>query len=206
MHMVKGSADALLILLSDILDFSKIEAGKLELDYLSFNLRKSLGQAVKTLAIKAQQKGLEFIFDVAPGVPADVVGDPARLRQVLVNLVGNSIKFTERGEIEVNVQAEAPGLEGTILLFSVRDTGIGIPADKQHKIFEAFSQADSSTTRKYGGSGLGLTISGQLVGLMGGKLWVESEAGKGSTFYFTVRVGEGVAAIPSESLDLSELT
>src|SRR6202790_2887765 len=158
LDMVKGSADALLILLSDILDFSRIEAGKLELDYLSFDLRKSLAIAIKTLAIKAQQKGLEFIFDVSPGVPAGVVGDPARLRQVLVNLVGNSIKFTERGEIEVNVKAESVGLEATILLFSVRDTGIGIPVDKQHRIFEAFSQADSSTTRKYGGSGLGLTI------------------------------------------------
>jgi two-component system sensor histidine kinase/response regulator len=205
LDMVKGSADALLILLSDILDFSRIEAGKLELDYLRFDLRKSLTIAIKTLAIKAQQKGLEFIFDVAPGVPADVVGDPARLRQVLVNLVGNSIKFTERGEIEVNVKAESVGLEGTILLFSVRDTGIGIPVDKQHKIFEAFSQADSSTTRKYGGSGLGLTISSQLVGLMGGKLWVESEAGKGSTFYFTAQVGQGVAAIPSDLLDVSQL-
>jgi two-component system sensor histidine kinase/response regulator len=205
LDMVKGSADALLILLSDILDFSRIEAGKLELDYLSFDLRKSLAIAIKTLAIKAQQKGLEFIFDVSPGVPAGVVGDPARLRQVLVNLVGNSIKFTERGEIEVNVQAESVGLEGTVLLFSVRDTGIGIPVDKQHKIFEAFSQADSSTTRKYGGSGLGLTISSQLVGLMGGKLWVESEAGKGSTFYFTAQVGQGVAATASELLDVSEL-
>ncbi len=205
LDMVKGSADALLILLSDILDFSRMEAGKLELDYLCFDLRKSLAIAIKTLAIKAQQKGLEFIFDVAPGVPAGVVGDPARLRQVLVNLVGNSIKFTERGEIEVNIKAESVGLDGTILLFSVRDTGIGIPVDKQHKIFEAFSQADSSTTRKYGGSGLGLTISSQLVGLMGGKLWVESEAGKGSTFYFTAQVGQGVAAIPSDLLDMSQL-
>ena len=205
LNMVKGSADALLTLLNDILDFSKMEAGKLELDYLSFNLRKSLGEVVKTLAIKAQQKGLEFIFDVAPEVPTNVVGDPGRLRQVLVNLVGNSIKFTERGEIEVSVQTEAPSLGGTILRFSIRDTGIGIPADKQHKIFDAFSQADSSTTRKYGGSGLGLTISAQLVGLMGGKLWVESEAGKGSTFYFTAQVGQGAAALPSESLDVSEL-
>jgi len=182
LHMVKGSADALLVVLNDILDFSKIEAGKLELDYLSFNLRKSLGEVVKTLAIKAQQKGLEFIFDVAPGVPTNVVGDPARLRQVLVNLVGNSLKFTERGEIEVSVQTETQSVEGTILRFRVRDSGIGIPEDKQHKIFGAFSQADSSTTRKYGGTGLGLTIAGQLVGLMGGKLWVESEAGTGSTF------------------------
>jgi PAS domain S-box-containing protein len=193
LQMVKGSADALLIVLNDILDFSKIEAGKLELDYLSFDLRKSLGEVVKILAIKARQKGLEFIFHVAPGVPTNVVGDPARLRQVLLNLVGNSLKFTETGEIEVRVQAETQSVEETILRFSVRDSGIGIPVDKQHKIFGAFSQADSSTTRKYGGTGLGLTIAGQLVGLMGGKLWVESEAGAGSTFYFTVQFGPGVA-------------
>jgi two-component system sensor histidine kinase/response regulator len=198
LHMVKGSADALLTLLNDILDFSKIEAGKLELDYLSFHLRQSLGEVVKTLAVKAQQKGLEFIFDVAPGVPTSVIGDPARLRQVLVNLVGNSIKFTERGEIEVSVKTEAQSVAGTILRFSVRDTGIGIPVDKQDKIFGAFSQADSSTTRKYGGTGLGLSIAGQLVGLMGGKLGVESEAGKGSTFYFTVPFGPEVAALPTK--------
>jgi len=205
LQMVKGSADALLTLLNDILDFSKMEAGKLELDYLSFNLRKSLGDVVKTLAIKAQQKGLEFIFDVSPEAPSSVTGDPARLRQVLVNLAGNAIKFTERGEVEVNVQTEAQGVEGTILRFSVRDTGIGIPVDKQHKIFNVFSQADSSTTRKYGGTGLGLTISAQLVGLMGGKIWVESEVGKGSTFHFTVQVSPGVAASSSESLDVSQL-
>ncbi len=193
LQMVKTSADALLIVLNDILDFSKIEAGKLELDYLSFDLRKSLGEVFKTLAIKARQKGLEFIFDVAPGVPTTVVGDPARLRQVLLNLVGNALKFTERGEIEARVQTETQTAEGTMLRFSVRDSGIGIPADKQHKIFSAFSQADSSTTRKYGGTGLGLTIAGQLVGLMGGKLWVESQAGSGSTFYFTVQFGLGNA-------------
>jgi two-component system sensor histidine kinase/response regulator len=205
LHMVKGSADALLTLLNDILDFSKIEAGKLELDYVSFNLRKSLSEVVKTLAVKAQQKGLEFIFDVAPGVPANVFGDPARLRQVLVNLVGNSIKFTARGEIEVSVQTEAQSVEGTILRFSVRDTGIGIPADKHDRIFGAFSQADSSTTRKYGGTGLGLSIAGQLVGLMGGKLWVESEAGKGSAFYFTVQFGPEVAALPTKLPDIFQL-
>jgi PAS domain S-box-containing protein len=193
LQMVKGSADALLIVLNDILDFSKIEAGKLEVDSLSFELRKSLGEVVKTLAIKARQKGLEFIFEVAPGVPTNVVGDPARLRQVLLNLVGNAIKFTERGKIEVRVQTETQSVEGTMLRFSVRDSGIGIPVDKQHKIFSAFSQADSSTTRKYGGTGLGLTIAGQLAGLMGGKLWVESQAGSGSTFYFTVQFGLGNA-------------
>jgi two-component system sensor histidine kinase/response regulator len=205
LNMVKESAEALLTLLNDILDFSKIEAGKLEMDYLSFDLRKSLGEVVKTLAIRAQQKGLEVIFDVASEVPTNVVGDPARIRQVLVNLVGNSIKFTERGEIEIKVQTEAQSAEGAVLRVSVRDTGIGIPVEKQKKIFEAFSQADSSTTRKYGGTGLGLTIVGQLVGLMGGKLWVESEAGKGSTFYFTVQVGSGVAALPTESPDVSQL-
>jgi two-component system sensor histidine kinase/response regulator len=205
LQMVKGSADALLIVLNDILDFSKIEAGKLELDYLSFDLRKSLGEVVKILAMKARQKGLEFIFDVAPEVPTNVVGDPARLRQVLLNLVGNSLKFTETGEIEVRVQAETQSVEGTILRFSVRDSGIGIPVDKQRKIFGAFSQADSSTTRKYGGTGLGLTIAGQLVGLMGGKLWVESEAGTGSTFYFTVQFGPGVAALPTRLPDVSRL-
>jgi two-component system sensor histidine kinase/response regulator len=205
LHMVKGSADALLIVLNDILDFSKIEAGKLELDYLSFDLRKSLGEVVKTLAIKARQKSLEFIFDVAPGVPTNVVGDPARLRQVLLNLVGNSLKFTERGEIEVRVQTETQTVEGTLLRFTVRDSGIGIPVDKQHTIFGAFSQADSSTTRKYGGTGLGLTIAGQLVGLMGGKLWVESEAGTGSTFSFTVQFGPAVGALPTRLPDVSQL-
>jgi PAS domain S-box-containing protein len=205
LNMVKGSADALLALLNDILDFSKMEAGKMELDHLSFNLRKSLGEVVKTLAVKAQQKGLEFIFDVSPEVPDTVMGDPARLRQVIVNLVGNSIKFTEKGEIEVSVHAVAPSIEGTILRFSIRDTGIGIPVDKQRQIFGAFTQADSSTTRKYGGSGLGLTISAQLVGLMGGRIWVESEAGKGSTFYFTVQVGQEETELPSEPLGVPQL-
>ncbi len=193
LSMVKGSADALLTLLNDILDFSKMEAGKMELDHLSFHLRKSLGEVVKTLAIKAHQKGLEFIFDVSPEVPETVLGDPARLRQVVVNLVGNAIKFTERGEIEVAVRTEAQSAEGVILRFSVRDSGIGIPAEKQDSIFRAFTQADASTTRKYGGTGLGLTIVGQLVALMGGKLWLESELGKGSTFYVTIPVGLGVA-------------
>jgi two-component system sensor histidine kinase/response regulator len=196
LHLVKGSADALLTLLNDILDFSKMEAGKLELDNLSFDLRKSLGEVVKTMAIKAQQKGLEFIFDVPPEVPATVFGDPSRLRQILVNLIGNSIKFTERGEIEVKIRPEAHSGEVTRLHFTVRDTGIGIPAEKQQKIFEAFSQADSSTTRKYGGTGLGLTITTKLVSLMGGKIWVESEYGKGSTFHFTIEFGQEVALAP----------
>jgi len=201
----QGSADALLTLLNDILDFSKMEAGKLDLDNLSFDLRKSLTEVTRILAIKAQQKGLEFILDVRPEVPTSVLGDPARLRQVLVNLVGNAIKFTEKGEIEVTVRTESQSVDETRLRFSVRDTGIGIPTTKQGSIFDAFSQADSSTTRKYGGTGLGLTISAQIVGLMGGKLWVESEFGKGSTFYFTVQVGSGVAEAASGPLMVSHL-
>ena len=205
LQMVKGSADTLLTLINDILDLSKMEAGKLELDYMSFDLRKSLIEVTKVLAIKAQQKGMEFIFDVSPEVPINVVGDPARLRQILVNLIGNAIKFTEKGEIEVKIRAEIHEAEGTFIRFSVRDTGIGIPADKQDKIFGAFSQADSSTTRKYGGTGLGLSIVGQLVGLMGGKLWVESGSGMGSTFCFAVQFGPGVAPAPGELLDVSQL-
>ena len=205
LHMVKGSADALLTLLNDILDFSKMEAGKLDLDNLRFDVRKSLMEVVKVLAVKAQQKGLEFIFDILPEVPVSGCGDPARIRQVLVNLVGNAIKFTEKGDIEVRVQQESQSNEGTILRFSIRDTGIGIPVETQDKIFAAFTQADSSTTRKYGGTGLGLTISAQLVGLMGGKIWVESEPGKGSTFYFTVQLGLDNSTPPPASLEGSEL-
>jgi signal transduction histidine kinase/DNA-binding response OmpR family regulator len=205
LQMVKGSAESLLTLLNDILDFSKMEAGKLALNILTFDLRKSMSEVIKTLAVSARQKGLEFIFDVRPEVPTTIVGDPARIRQVLVNLVGNSIKFTESGEVEITVRTEAPSVEGTILQFSVRDTGIGVPVDKQKAIFDAFSQADSSTTRRYGGTGLGLTISAQIVGLMGGRFWVESKAGEGSTFHFTVQVGRGVAELPSESLGVSRL-
>ena len=205
LSLVKGSADSLLSLLNDILDFSKMEAGKMDLDSLSFNVRKSLGEVLKTLAVKAQQKGLELVLDVKPEVPHTVIGDPARLRQVLVNLVGNSIKFTEKGEIDVCVQVADASTEKTTLQISIKDTGIGISQDKRHKIFDAFSQADSSTTRKYGGSGLGLTISAQLVGLMGGTIWVESELGKGSTFYFSVQVKNDVREIPAEPLNVPEL-
>ncbi len=205
LQMVKASADALLTLLNDILDFSKMEAGRLELDNVSFNLRKSLGEGVKTLGVKAQQKGLEFIFDVRPEVPTNVVGDPGRLRQVVVNLISNAIKFTEKGEIEVTVSMEMPSDSGNILRFKIRDTGIGIPADKQGIIFEAFSQADSSTTRKYGGTGLGLTICAQLVEMMGGKITVESEARRGATFCFTAQVGRAAAALAGDSLDVSQL-
>jgi two-component system, sensor histidine kinase and response regulator len=205
LQTVKSCADALLTLLNDFLDFSKMEAGKLDLDYLKFNLRKSLGEVVKMLAIKAQQKGLEFIFDVNPEVPATVEGDPARLRQVLVNLVSNAVKFTEKGEVEVAICTESVGLEKSFLHFSVRDSGIGIPREKQRMIFEAFSQADTSTTRKYGGTGLGLAITTKLVDLMGGRIWVESEEGTGSTFHFTVQVASANDNGPAELPDSSRL-
>ena len=205
LHMVKNSADSLLTIINDILDFSKIEAGKLELHCVSFDLRKTLGELTKSMAVKIHQLGLEFIFDIHPDVPAAVNGDPVRLRQVLVNLIGNALKFTERGEIQIDVQMEGQNAQGTILRFSVRDTGIGISLDRQDKIFAAFSQADSSVTRKYGGTGLGLTISKQLVTLMGGRLWLESEVGKGSTFLFTIQVGSAAAVAAPESLEVSQL-
>ncbi len=188
LETVKKSADNLLSIINDILDFSKIEAGKLELEYSSFDLRDDLGDTLNTLALRAHQKGLELACHIAPEVPETVVGDPVRLRQILINLVGNAIKFTERGEVVVDVRLEAtekPG-EGQ-LHFSVRDTGIGIPAEKQAMIFEAFAQADGSTTRRYGGTGLGLAIALRLVQRMGGRLWVESASGLGSTFHFTAR-------------------
>ena len=205
LELVKGSADALLTLLNDILDFSKMEAGKLELDYQQFNLRKSLREVIKTLAIKAQQKKLEFTFDAHPEVPDSLVGDPGRLRQVLMNLIGNAIKFTSEGEIGVVVRIEQQGLAAPVVRFSVRDTGIGIPLDKQRKIFEAFSQADASTTRKYGGTGLGLAISSQLVSLMGGKIWIESDYGHGSTFHFTIQATSAANDLPRDLLDVSRL-
>jgi PAS domain S-box-containing protein len=207
LKLVKSSADSLLTVIDDILDFSKIEAGRLDLELMAFQFRDSVGDTVKTLAVRADKQGLELAFQVAAEVPDSLVGDPTRLRQVIVNLVGNAIKFTERGEVVVRVArvadgqaagngvaAAAPELpagctEFVQLHFSVADTGIGIPAEKQQSIFGAFTQADSSTTRTYGGTGLGLAISSRLVQLMGGRLWVESEVGRGSTFHFTARLG-----------------
>ena len=183
--MVRSSADSLLLVVNDILDFSKIEAGKLELFTESINLRSMLSDTVKVLAIRAQQKNLRLTCEVDESVPEELVGDVGRLRQVLVNLLGNAIKFTETGEI--NLRAAVASTEGpkVSLHFSVADTGIGVPEDKLELIFQAFSQADSSTTRAYGGTGLGLTISSRLVELMGGKIWVESTVGRGSVFHFT---------------------
>jgi len=185
--LVKTSADALLTIINDILDFSKIESGKMTVEVIEFSLEAMLRDTMKALAVRAHQKGLELLLHVAPNVPDRVRGDPGRIRQVLVNLVGNAIKFTEHGEIEVAVtrQADAP-VGHACLSFSVRDTGIGIPADKFDAIFDSFSQADTSTTRKYGGTGLGLTISAQLVALMGGHIQLQSEVAVGSTFHFTL--------------------
>jgi two-component system sensor histidine kinase/response regulator len=191
---VKQSADSLLELLNDILDFSKIESGKWELESTDFSLRNILETALKTLAIRAHGKGLELACHVPPAVPEMLIGDPGRLRQVVVNLVGNAIKFTERGEVIMRVRSE-PQTGGEVLLhFTVTDTGIGIPSDKQAFIFDPFTQADSSITRRFGGTGLGLSISGRLVAMMNGRLWVESELSKGSTFHFTVRAGIGAGS------------
>ena len=189
LELVKYSANSLLTVINDILDFSKIEAGKLLLDPVPFNLADCVADTMKTLGVRAQQKGLELIQHVHPEVPVSVVGDMSRVRQVLVNLVGNALKFTEQGEVLVRVQPESRTDEEVVLHFSVADTGIGIPPEKVKSIFNAFEQADGSITRKYGGTGLGLSISSQLIALMGGRIWVESEAGRGSTFHFTVRFG-----------------
>jgi PAS domain S-box-containing protein len=182
---VKDSADSLLALINDILDFSKIEARKLELDRVAFDLRETLEDTLKAVALRAQQKGLELVCHIRPKVPEGLVGDPNRLRRIVVNLVGNAVKFTERGEVVLRVAAESLSESEVVLRFAVTDTGIGVPEDKREQIFRPFVQADSSTTRKYGGTGLGLAISTQLVELMRGRIWVESRVGQGSTFHFT---------------------
>ena len=189
MSTAKSSADALLDIINDILDFSKIEAGKLDLDLVPLNLRDLVDQGLKPLALRAHQKQLELTCEVRSEVPEWVVADPTRLRQIIVNLVGNAIKFTKQGEVGLEVALEAATPDGVTLHFSVRDTGIGVPPEKQKVIFEAFSQADGSTARKFGGTGLGLTISSRLIELMGGRLWLESEPAKGSCFHFTAQVG-----------------
>jgi signal transduction histidine kinase/CheY-like chemotaxis protein len=186
LETVKLSADALLTVINDVLDFSKIEAGKIDVETIDFNLRDCLETTLKTFALRADEKGLELLCSIAQGVPEVVAGDPVRVSQVVSNLVGNALKFTDRGEVELRVELEAAGAGQNLLRFTVVDTGIGIPQDKQKLIFEPFSQADTSTTRKFGGTGLGLTISARLVSMMGGSLWLDSEPGKGSQFHFTV--------------------
>ncbi len=183
---VKSSAESLLTIVNDILDFSKIEAGRMEVEAVSFLVHDVVLEAVRVLAINAHRKGLELVVDIRPDVPGRMVGDPTRLRQVIINLVGNAIKFTEAGEVEVTVAVGKASIKETEILISVRDTGIGVPADKQQAIFDAFSQADVSTTRRYGGTGLGLAICAKLVQLMGGRIWLESQEGQGSIFHFTV--------------------
>ena len=206
---VKTATDSLLALINDILDFSKIEAGKLEMDRIDFSLREAVEGMLRTMAVRAHEKGLELACRIPPDTPEMLVGDPDRLGQVLVNLVGNAIKFTAQGEIVVGIETVSRTEDGAELHFTVRDTGIGIPADKLQVIFEAFVQADSSTTRQYGGTGLGLAISTRLVALMGGRLWAESEAGKGSTFHFNAHFGlhKGPPRIPApkESANLIDL-
>jgi two-component system sensor histidine kinase/response regulator len=187
LEIVKQSGEALLTVINDILDFSKIEAGKLDLDVIEFRPQDCLNECVRPFAVRAQQKGLELCLEIQPGVPEVVEGDPARLRQILTNLLGNSLKFTDRGEIVVRAEKESQSAQRVTLHFSVSDTGVGIPREKHEHIFQAFSQADASTTRKYGGTGLGLTICRRLVDLMGGRIWLESEPGHGSTFHFTVQ-------------------
>jgi signal transduction histidine kinase/CheY-like chemotaxis protein/ligand-binding sensor domain-containing protein len=198
--IVKASGDALLEIINDILDFSKIEAGKVELDPTDFNLHDALAEILRRVSLRVHEKGVELACDIDDHVPEWVTGDRGRLAQVIINLVGNALKFTERGEVVVSVQQTEVTARGIHLHFQVRDTGIGIPAAKQALIFEEFAQADSSTTRKYGGTGLGLAISQRLVHLMGGRMWIESQEGRGSVFHFTTWLQPSVAkaaAVPA---------
>jgi two-component system sensor histidine kinase/response regulator len=185
--MVKQSADSLVTVINDILDFSKIEAGKLDLDSVTFNPREVLEETAKTFSLRAGEKSLDLVCDIPSNIPRIVQGDPDRLRQVLINLLGNAIKFTDRGEVVLQADVLHSQHDAVELHFAVRDTGIGVPKEKQSAIFESFVQADGSSRRKYGGTGLGLTISTRLVAMMGGRIWLESEPGQGSTFHFTCK-------------------
>jgi signal transduction histidine kinase len=189
LEIAKDSAESLLAVINDVLDFSKIEAGKLNLETVNFSLRESLAHTLKAFALRAHDKGLDLDLDVDAQVVDLVAGDPVRLRQIIVNLVGNAIKFTSTGGILLSVQMESQDGEDIVVRFTVKDSGIGIPLERQKEIFSAFTQADNSTTRQYGGTGLGLTISRRLAELLGGSIWVESEPGKGSSFIFTAKLG-----------------
>jgi CheY-like chemotaxis protein len=197
LDMARFSAQSLLTVLNDILDFSKIEAGKLDLESIEFDLRDSLETTARIFAKPAFEKGLELICEVAPEVPERIAGDPTRLNEIVMNLLGNAMRFTDRGEVALEVrvepEAESHDPDSIMLRFTVRDSGIGIPAEKRDLVFEAFTQADGSTTRRYGGTGLGLTISRRLVEMMGGRIWLESEVGTGTKFHFTIRCGVGKA-------------
>src|ERR1700722_20264974 len=201
LETVKSSADSLLTIINDILDFSKIEAGRLELECVPFDLRHDLDEAVRSLAVRAHEKGLELLCEWGPEVPDYVMGDKVRVRQVVVNLLGNAIKFTSSGEVTLEIVREA-GADGEVALhFIIRDTGIGIAPEKQKLIFDAFSQADGTTTRTYGGTGLGLSISTRLVEALGGHIWVTSAPGQGSAFHFTARFGAALD-VKAEEEDL----
>ncbi len=204
LNLIRQSSEALLRLLNDILDFSKVEAGKLELEEIDFSLRDCIGQAGQAISVRAADKALEMICRIAPDVPDLLIGDPGRLRQIVTNIAGNAIKFTAEGEIVIDVRQESRNVDEVTLAISIADTGIGIPLDKQEKVFDAFGQADASTTRRFGGTGLGLAISSQLVEMMGGKIWLESEPGKGTTFHFTVKLVASNKA-PREKAELSSL-
>jgi signal transduction histidine kinase/HPt (histidine-containing phosphotransfer) domain-containing protein len=205
LHTVKTSADSLLFLLNEVLDLSKIEAGQIELDEIDFDLLTTLENAADMLAVRIEEAGLELTCHIKPDVPVTLVGDPVKLRQVIVNLMANAIKFTQEGQVTISVETKREENSSIFLHFTVSDTGIGISADKIETIFESFRQADGSTTRKYGGTGLGLAISKQLVEMMGGRIWVESERGKGSTFHFTARfeLSQGEATEVLHAKDLS---
>jgi two-component system sensor histidine kinase/response regulator len=204
LNIVLHSGESLLTIINEILDFSKIESGRVEFERVVFNLPQTLDEALKPFSLRAHAKGLELACAIAPSVPESLIGDPARIRQVLVNLVGNAIKFTERGEVLVEATVEAAVDRGIVLRFSVADTGVGIAPEKQELIFEAFTQADVSTTRRFGGTGLGLTIARRIVEQAGGRIWVESELGKGTRFHFTLPLEVG-PTLPEPSPDPGQL-
>ncbi len=197
LSIAKNSASALLTIINDILDFSKIEAGKLELDAVEFDLHQALRETIKNLSIRAYQKGLEMILDTALDVPRYLIGDPGRLSQIIINLIGNAIKFTEQGEIVVRIRLHSQKNQQTCLQFAVEDTGIGIPEDRQKDVLSLFSQVDASIFRKFGGTGLGLSIAKQLVELMHGKIGVTSQLHKGTSFHFTAWFGMPEKVVPN---------
>ncbi len=205
MQMVKQSADSLLKIINDILDFSKIEAGKMELDTVEFSLQETIGNAIRVLALKANEKALELLVDIAPDVPASLIGDGDRLRQIIVNLIGNAIKFTEKGEVMVKIGIDRRTKDHVELHGMVADTGIGIPKEKQNKLFQPFQQVDDGISRRFGGTGLGLTISARLLQMMDGQIWVESEEGQGSAVHFTARLGIGTNPLPLTQLPDSSM-
>jgi signal transduction histidine kinase/DNA-binding response OmpR family regulator len=205
-EIIKTSGENLLSVINDILDFSKIESGKIDLEYHSFDLRNAIEEVLDLFATKAAQSGLDLIYQIESNVPSQMISDIVRIKQILINLVGNAIKFTKKGEIFLNVKLKKMRGEEVELLFEVKDTGIGIPKEKQDRLFQAFMQVDSSTTRKYGGTGLGLAISKRLVELMGGEIGLTSEAGKGTNFYFSILAKPGIAAtVNYTNFDISSL-